>query len=179
MLVSKSFSQSDQIVSSLHINHKEGEFKCFNIYFFNFQAQQEPDYSASGSRSRLPCPEATSGVATELESRHHSVTRSRLAPAEKIPQDLAPGVNGIKRSPSSLTEESKAGELAPGKPFQPNVKATFVRNLGIFIISQCLSFLGKPFHPDLMFVIKAGAYLSEAPLRWSTLGKALGLTSKH
>jgi|APCry1669190288_1035285.scaffolds.fasta_scaffold675541_1 hypothetical protein len=29
---------------------------------------------------------------------------------------------------------------------------------------------GKPFHPNLVFANKAGAYPSEAPFRWSTLG---------
>jgi len=30
-----------------------------------------------------------------------------------------------------------------------------------------------------MFVIKVGAYPSGAPLRWSTIGQAHGLTHKH
>ena len=38
---------------------------------------------------------------------------------------------------------------------------------------------GKPFQPSLVFVGKARAYLSEAPFKWSTLGKAPGLTRKH
>jgi len=39
--------------------------------------------------------------------------------------------------------------------------------------------LEKIFHPSLMFVGKARAYPTEAPAKWSTLGKALGLTRKH
>ncbi len=38
---------------------------------------------------------------------------------------------------------------------------------------------GKPFQPSLMFVGKAGAYLSGAPFQWTTLGYAPGLTRKH
>jgi hypothetical protein len=34
---------------------------------------------------------------------------------------------------------------------------------------------GKPLQPCLMFVVKAGAYLREAPFRWSTLGRPLAL----
>ncbi len=33
MLVSKSVFKSNQIVSSLHMYHKEGKFKYFNIFF--------------------------------------------------------------------------------------------------------------------------------------------------
>ncbi len=38
---------------------------------------------------------------------------------------------------------------------------------------------GRPFHPSLMFVVKARAYLSEALFRYSTLGWAPGLTHRH
>jgi hypothetical protein len=41
---------------------------------------------------------------------------------------------------------------------------------------ECLS-MAKPFQPSLL--IKAGAYLNEAPFRHFTLGKASGLTHKH
>ncbi len=34
---------------------------------------------------------------------------------------------------------------------------------------------GKPFQPSLMFEDKAGAYASEAPSRYYTLGQASGL----
>jgi len=48
-------------------------------------------------------------------------------------------------------------------------KTFYVRKLRIFVISygacQC-----KPFQPSLMFVGKAGAYPSEAPFSYSTLG---------
>ncbi len=38
---------------------------------------------------------------------------------------------------------------------------------------------GKPLQPSLVFAGKAGAYPSEAPFRYSTLGQATGLTYKH
>ncbi len=48
------------------------------------------------------------------------------------------------------------------------------------IIYECLQkarvFVpGRPFQPSLMFVVKAGAYLSEAPLRCSILSRLLAL----
>jgi hypothetical protein len=38
---------------------------------------------------------------------------------------------------------------------------------------------GKLFQPNLMFVAKAVAYLSEAPFRCSTLGQVPAFTNKH
>ncbi len=38
---------------------------------------------------------------------------------------------------------------------------------------------GRSFQPSLMFVSKTGDYQSEAPLRHSTQGLALGLSHKH
>ncbi len=38
---------------------------------------------------------------------------------------------------------------------------------------------GKPFQPSLIFAGNAGAYLSEAPFRSSTLGYDPALNSKH
>jgi IQ calmodulin-binding motif len=127
MLVSKSFSQSDQIVSSLHIDHKEGEFKCFNIYFLISRRNK--------NRTILLQARARGYLARK---RHLELLRNSKAVIiqshvrgwlqQKKYRKTLRQVSTAKRSPSSLTEESKAGVLAPGKPFQPNVKATFVRN---------------------------------------------------
>ncbi len=57
-------------------------------------------------------------------------------------------------------------------------KTFYGHNLRISEINQGFV-LGKPFQPSLMFAVKAGAYLTEAPFRCSTLGQAPDLTHKH
>ncbi len=51
------------------------------------------------------------------------------------------------------------------KIFIPAVKTYYGRNLRIFVIVP-----DKPFQASPMFEGKVGAYLSEAPFRYSTLG---------
>ncbi len=57
-------------------------------------------------------------------------------------------------------------------------KTFYGRKLRIFVINQCLS-LASPSSPSLMFESKAGAYPSESPLRYFTIGPAPGLIHKH
>ncbi len=57
-------------------------------------------------------------------------------------------------------------------------KTFYGRKLRLFIISQSVCHW-QAFQPNLMFAVKAGAYLSKAPFRCSTLGQDPGLTHKH
>ncbi len=59
-------------------------------------------------------------------------------------------------------------QIAIKMPWGQCYKTFSVSNLRIFVIRVFVT--SKPFQPILMFSGKAGAYLSEAPLRCSTLG---------
>jgi hypothetical protein len=50
-----------------------------------------------------------------------------------------------------------------------NVKKRFTAVIYKFSLLARVFVLGNPFQPSLMFAGKAGAYLSEAPFRCSTL----------
>ena len=68
--------------------------------FFNIQTEQESNRPAPGPCPGLPRPEASPGIAAELESRHHPVSRPRLAPEAEVPQDLAADSDRPKQGPA-------------------------------------------------------------------------------